>query len=159
MGDGSTRHPLYRSSRQTRKSSLSSFLQFEERRSGRPEMALCCSYCSRLLRRTRYVLSHRSFSAVKLTVYPTSLSKQRHQQLKPLNLTWVYYMRWKITLCEFAIVFHLWSLTLIDFFRNSYGYQTNTRVKFVVILALADAVIRDVDVKTVRFYALHFLQA
>lgn len=32
---------------------------------------------------------------------------------------------------------------------NSYGYQTNTRVKFVVILALADAVIRDVDVKTV----------
>ncbi|GAA5833344.1 hypothetical protein JCM3766R1_005473 [Sporobolomyces carnicolor] len=35
-----------------------------------------------------------------------------------------------------------------------YGYQTNTRVKFVVILALADAVIRDVDVKTI-FRAIH----
>ncbi|GAA5925804.1 trafficking protein particle complex subunit 2-like protein [Sporobolomyces koalae] len=35
-----------------------------------------------------------------------------------------------------------------------YGYQTNTRIKFVVILALADAVIRDVDVKTI-FRAIH----
>ncbi|GAA6040192.1 hypothetical protein JCM8097_004175 [Rhodosporidiobolus ruineniae] len=30
-----------------------------------------------------------------------------------------------------------------------YGYQTNTRVKFVLALALADAVIRDIDVKTI----------
>ncbi|GAA5820057.1 hypothetical protein JCM11251_005465 [Rhodosporidiobolus azoricus] len=35
-----------------------------------------------------------------------------------------------------------------------YGYQTNTRVKFVLALALADAVIRDVDVKTI-FRAIH----
>ncbi|GAA5975989.1 hypothetical protein JCM11641_002861 [Rhodosporidiobolus odoratus] len=35
-----------------------------------------------------------------------------------------------------------------------YGYQTNTRLKFVVVLALADAVVRDVDVKTV-FSAIH----
>ncbi|GAA5965133.1 hypothetical protein JCM21900_003661 [Sporobolomyces salmonicolor] len=35
-----------------------------------------------------------------------------------------------------------------------YGYQTNTRIKFVVALALADAVIRDVDVKTI-FRGIH----
>ncbi|GAA5996567.1 trafficking protein particle complex subunit 2-like protein [Rhodotorula paludigena] len=35
-----------------------------------------------------------------------------------------------------------------------YGYQTNTRIKFVLALALADAVIRDVDVKTI-FRAIH----
>ncbi|BGP16357.1 hypothetical protein JCM10213_004898 [Rhodosporidiobolus nylandii] len=35
-----------------------------------------------------------------------------------------------------------------------YGYQSNTRVKFVLALALADAVIRDVDVKTI-FRAIH----
>lgn len=32
---------------------------------------------------------------------------------------------------------------------GSYGYQTNTRIKFVLAIALADAVIRDVDVRTV----------
>jgi hypothetical protein len=31
-----------------------------------------------------------------------------------------------------------------------YGYQTNSRVKFVISFALAEAVIRDVDVKMVR---------
>ncbi|KAL8293688.1 hypothetical protein RQP46_000389 [Phenoliferia psychrophenolica] len=35
-----------------------------------------------------------------------------------------------------------------------YGYQTNTRIKFVVVLALADAVVRDLDVKTL-FRAIH----
>ncbi|GAA6064466.1 hypothetical protein JCM10212_001815 [Sporobolomyces blumeae] len=35
-----------------------------------------------------------------------------------------------------------------------YGYQTNTRIKFVVVLGLADAVIRDVDVKII-FRAIH----
>ncbi|KAK4056668.1 hypothetical protein OIO90_002220 [Microbotryomycetes sp. JL221] len=35
-----------------------------------------------------------------------------------------------------------------------YGYQTNTRIKFVVILQLADAVVRDFDVKTI-FRAIH----
>ncbi|BGP55650.1 hypothetical protein JCM8202_002115 [Rhodotorula sphaerocarpa] len=35
-----------------------------------------------------------------------------------------------------------------------YGYQTNTRVKFVLAIALADAVIRDVDVRTI-FRAIH----
>ncbi|SCV72228.1 BQ2448_4922 [Microbotryum intermedium] len=35
-----------------------------------------------------------------------------------------------------------------------YGYQTNTRVKFVLILAMADAVVRDIDVKTI-FRAIH----
>ncbi|KAM0791415.1 hypothetical protein ACM66B_005875 [Microbotryomycetes sp. NB124-2] len=35
-----------------------------------------------------------------------------------------------------------------------YGYQTNTRIKFVVVLALADAVVRDFDVKTI-FRAIH----
>ncbi|GAA5885890.1 hypothetical protein JCM6882_004192 [Rhodosporidiobolus microsporus] len=35
-----------------------------------------------------------------------------------------------------------------------YGYQSNTRVKFVLALALADAVIRDVDVKMI-FRAIH----
>ncbi|GAA6053818.1 hypothetical protein JCM3770_003051 [Rhodotorula araucariae] len=35
-----------------------------------------------------------------------------------------------------------------------YGYQTNTRIKFVLALSLADAVIRDVDVKTI-FRAIH----
>ena len=33
---------------------------------------------------------------------------------------------------------------------RSYGYQTNTRIKFVLAIALADAVIRDIDVRTVR---------
>ena len=37
----------------------------------------------------------------------------------------------------------------------SYGYQSNTRVKFIVVLALADAVVRDIDVKTVSFAAGH----
>lgn len=32
---------------------------------------------------------------------------------------------------------------------HSYGYQSNTRIKFVLVLALADAVVRDIDVKTV----------
>lgn len=40
---------------------------------------------------------------------------------------------------------------------HSYGYQTNTRVKFVLILALADAVIRDVDVKTVGLHPRRYL--
>ncbi|ORY89468.1 Sedlin, N-terminal conserved region-domain-containing protein [Leucosporidium creatinivorum] len=35
-----------------------------------------------------------------------------------------------------------------------YGYQSNTRIKFVLILALADAVVRDIDVKTI-FRAIH----
>lgn len=35
-----------------------------------------------------------------------------------------------------------------------YGYQTNTRVKFVLVLALVDAVVRDLDVKTI-FRAIH----
>ncbi|POY75210.1 hypothetical protein BMF94_1842 [Rhodotorula taiwanensis] len=35
-----------------------------------------------------------------------------------------------------------------------YGYQTNTRVKFVLAIALADAVIRDIDVRTI-FRAIH----
>ncbi|KAM0753386.1 trafficking protein particle complex 2, partial [Meredithblackwellia eburnea MCA 4105] len=35
-----------------------------------------------------------------------------------------------------------------------YGYQTNTRIKFVLVLALADAVVRDLDVKTI-FRAIH----
>lgn len=35
-------------------------------------------------------------------------------------------------------------------FPTRYGYQTNTRVKFVLVLALADAIVRDLDVKTVR---------
>ncbi|GAA5896208.1 hypothetical protein JCM8208_007558 [Rhodotorula glutinis] len=35
-----------------------------------------------------------------------------------------------------------------------YGYQTNTRVKFILALSLADALIRDVDVKTI-FRAMH----
>ncbi|GAA5877132.1 hypothetical protein JCM3774_003310 [Rhodotorula dairenensis] len=35
-----------------------------------------------------------------------------------------------------------------------YGYQTNTRIKFVLAIALADAVIRDVDVRTI-FRAIH----
>ncbi|KAK4703056.1 trafficking protein particle complex subunit 2, partial [Phenoliferia sp. Uapishka_3] len=39
-----------------------------------------------------------------------------------------------------------------------YGYQTNTRVKFVLVLALADAVVRDIDVRTVR-RLLSFLTA
>jgi hypothetical protein len=34
--------------------------------------------------------------------------------------------------------------------KGRYGYQTNTRVKFVLALALVDAVVRDIDVKTVR---------
>ena len=32
----------------------------------------------------------------------------------------------------------------------SYGYVTNTRVRLVLILGLADLVVRDVDVKAVR---------
>jgi hypothetical protein len=35
-----------------------------------------------------------------------------------------------------------------------YGYQSNTRIKFVIILALADAVVRDADVKTVTSLSL-----
>lgn len=35
-----------------------------------------------------------------------------------------------------------------EFNSLSYGYQSNTRVKFVLILALADAVVRDTEVKT-----------
>ncbi|GAA6006887.1 hypothetical protein JCM10207_009127 [Rhodosporidiobolus poonsookiae] len=35
-----------------------------------------------------------------------------------------------------------------------YGYQSNTRIRFIVALALADAVIRDLDVKTI-FRAIH----
>ncbi|KAJ8294085.1 Trafficking protein particle complex subunit 2-like protein [Rhodotorula toruloides] len=35
-----------------------------------------------------------------------------------------------------------------------YGYQTNTRIKFVLAIALADAVVRDLDVKTI-FRAIH----
>lgn len=32
---------------------------------------------------------------------------------------------------------------------DRYGYQTNARVKFVLAIGLADAVIRDIDVRTV----------
>jgi hypothetical protein len=42
---------------------------------------------------------------------------------------------------------------------NSYGYQSNTRVKFVLVLALADAVVRDIDVKTVRAPRLRLAEA
>ncbi|KAI5479903.1 trafficking protein particle complex subunit 2 [Pseudohyphozyma bogoriensis] len=35
-----------------------------------------------------------------------------------------------------------------------YGYQTNTRIKFVLVIALVDAVVRDLDVKTI-FRAIH----
>ncbi|GAA5959301.1 hypothetical protein JCM8115_000070 [Rhodotorula mucilaginosa] len=35
-----------------------------------------------------------------------------------------------------------------------YGYQTNTRIRFVLAIALADAVIRDIDVRTI-FRAIH----
>lgn len=36
-----------------------------------------------------------------------------------------------------------------DVHARRYGYQSNTRVKFVLVLALVDAVVRDMDVKTV----------
>ncbi|GJN90601.1 hypothetical protein Rhopal_003613-T1 [Rhodotorula paludigena] len=55
---------------------------------------------------------------------------------------------------------HYAAHTALDFFdergesSSSYGYQTNTRINFVLALALADAVIRDVDVKTI-FRAIH----
>ena len=32
---------------------------------------------------------------------------------------------------------------------QSYGYQTNTRIKFVLIISLAGTVVRDAEVKTV----------
>ncbi|GAA5983454.1 hypothetical protein JCM10908_000291 [Rhodotorula pacifica] len=35
-----------------------------------------------------------------------------------------------------------------------YGYKTNTRIKFILAIALADAVIRDIDVRTI-FRAIH----
>lgn len=35
-----------------------------------------------------------------------------------------------------------------------YGYQSNTGIKFVLVLSLVDAVVRDVDVKTI-FRAIH----